>query len=498
MSSMTLNFRISARHIMALVVLLFTTQAFSQLTNSVPRMVKEQSLNIFTGREMAQATLIANDPNEPELITTQKKTLQVISPKQLNAANNEFLNVILQISESTNSLATNLENYYIIDYFAHGFEKMKVQSDLNQKQELLDKAKYWVALIPKNTTVTQTLVQLEWFKEGVGGHGQIRYKLSDELILIRRELLSNLNQKNISKIQIKDFSKQSSLWQDRFLTASPIVKIPGDVTFTLMATRTVGGPTAWGPVSGLTGAFANALTLNSTDHIAVMQVQDNYVEQVELSNTESNETVRQQAQASFEYAINYSNQVQETHIYHLIFNSCITAAMKILNADNQGFQNLNLFSFNPYTFIDEFKKNKTNNKTSSLNLEYGSKLTKRYVNPQVAPYLETVKNQNFDSFIQQFAYKNLDLTYLEMHHLIQFSGLILQKIKSKQIKILPIEDFKITLALEADNYLKSQNIQLSYEQKLKLNRKAQELFELLGDNLDFLYPIVMNLLKTQN
>lgn len=458
----------------------------AQLTNSVPRMAKQQVLNIFTGDQLQEVTLKANVDTEPALITTQKKSVQLLDAKKLSKENQQLLKNVLVANGSS---SIDLDQYYIIDYFSHGFEKIKHTSDLNQELELYDRANYWVALLPKKIVAVKTLPQIEWFKEGIGGHGQVRYQLDQDLILVKRQLLEKNLTTNTSsasqKVQIKDLTKEK--WINRILTRSTVVKIPGDLTFTLMAIRYEGGPTEWGAASGLTGVFANALTFTSTDHIALMQLPKNYVEQVELKNSASLGT------QSLHFALNYASQTQETEIYHLIFNSCINAAFKVLSGNGQIYSSLNIYNFNPYTFLEQFKDLTTQNTQPSLNQEYNYGVQTRPMNKQVEPFINVTKSVEFERFVRQFSYLNLDLNYTEMMHLMNLSQELIVKAKSNQIE-LNEESVKKAIG----EYLIRNNIQLTPELNRRFEKKSLQMLDLLKGNSHFLKILLLQMIRTQN
>lgn len=471
---------------LGLCLILISSLSSAQLTNSVPRLAKQQVLNIFTGDQVQEVTLKANVDSEPELITTQKKTIVLLDSKALSEENKQLLSNVLLAS---GSLTLDLNQYYIIDYFSHGFEKIKNKSDLSQNLELYDRANYWVALLPKKAVALKTIPQMEWFKEGIGGHGQIRYQLDQDLILVKRQLLEKNMTTNTKsreqKILIKDLTQEN--WTSRILTRSTVIKIPGDLTFTLMAIRYEGGPTEWGAASGLTGVFANALTFTSTDHIALMQLQKNYVEQVELKDS-----VRLGTQ-SLHYALNYASQTQENEIYHLIFNSCINAAFKVLSGEGKIYSSLNIYNFNPYTFLDQFNDLKTQSIVPSLNQEYAYGTQVRPMNKQIEPFIKVAKTTEFERFIRQFAFLNLDLNYAEMMHLMNLTQELLTKTKNKQIE-LNEESIKKAIG----EYLVRNNIQVTPELKERLDRKGLQMLELLKGNTHFLKLLLLQVIRTQN
>lgn len=457
----------------------FTFLCFSiaeaQLPNSVSYLSTRQVLNIYTGKEITMATLMANDQNLPPLITTQKKSIQLVDPASLQSEQRAYLQTLID--------GRDLNKFYLVDYFAHGYEKMKKASDIELSLELMDKAKLWLALIPKDVVVKNIYLQTEWFKEGVGGHAQIRYQLNQDITLIDRALLTADAKTQLKNLKLQDFTKTD--WKTRFLTNESVIKIPGDITFTLMAIRYEGGPEDWGAISGLTGAFANALTFTSTDHIAVMQGRENFIEQLQLNNAKINGT------KTLHYALNYSNGTQEKEIYHLIFNSCINASLRVLAS---AYKDINIFKFNPYTFSEQFAKLKTSQQPQSLNQEYETATQVRYIAPKVAPYLNIIQSPQFEVFVQQFAYKNLDLNYEEMSHLFEIGKILIFKIKAGQLDPLN----KKQIEAEVSKYMMDNKIPLTPDLKAKLDRKSQEMLALAKENLNFLILLMQNVIKTQN
>jgi len=295
------------------------TSSHAEDNNDPPRMA-----NHFTIIDAQQAlnlgpknlTIYADRPNDP-LITNQKLSLQEITfnelPMHLPSIKNGF-------------------RYF--KNFIHGIEGRA----LFENVEVQDQAEFWFMALPTNVAVKKAILQMEWFKEGYGGHAQLRFVLDSPIVLISKK--------------------------------GEIQTISGDVVYTLQAIRSINGSQTWGPMTGLTGTFANTYSLASTQHMANIQAGVNFIEQHELNFGQS------QRDAMFQYALGYGTQAKERELYNIIFNSCIQAVLDVVNIGDDA---VNEWVFNPYSVVkhlNTLKLIKKNISLPSLNKEFNSPVQK--------------------------------------------------------------------------------------------------------------------------
>ncbi len=181
-----------------------------------------------------------------------------------------------------------------------------------------DPSELWQLYLPMKTQVTDTIFQLEWFRTSIGGHAQIRFKLSNPLLLVSQE-------------------------------TGELKFIEGDVVYALMALRTETGNQSWNAVTGLTGSFAASYMLATTSHMAGRQLRSDdssVVEQYRLNFTEA------QKRNLFAYALQVGPRVGERDIYNLIYNSCINAALRAIRTIDS---RVDAWEFNPYRVLPQLQ-----------------------------------------------------------------------------------------------------------------------------------------------
>ena len=225
------------------------------------------------------------------------------------------------VKNRTKFSATGFENFHIIGNFVHHIDASAEQS-------------FFVAIVPKTATVSNLLLQMEWFGDGAGGHSQIRFILDQNFIAIP---------------QVAD-------QYSPFVISNKDGK--GDFVYSLQALRVNGGITKWSPIEGLMGEYANALQFFSTPSKAKRQIFDSYVAQYEITSL-----TPKQKQSILEAALVRSNTLEDSTIYNTVFNSCITHALYALRGlpsagkpgQYYGMSGVDPAWFNPYTVVQRVK-----------------------------------------------------------------------------------------------------------------------------------------------
>lgn len=381
----------------------------------------QENINIrlgFQGSAVQSVTLKANDSSQPELILNQKRTLELLDQKvhsnllKLADINFEKIKTLFAEAGVSSIQATSLDDFYIVNEFHHGIKKIQKPEEIYSTNiSYKDDAQFWIAVIPKSSIVSNISVQTEWFGEGIGAHGQIRFKLNTPVLLFPKTA-SNSGTLNLL----------NSNWKER-LTAdtSKIQIVPGDLVFTLMVNRYVGGPDVWGPQTGLTGVFGNAYGLASMDHMALVETHENVLKEISLQDPST------KGQKVFEFALKNANQLGQGHIYNLIFNSCITTAMQTLYSNGEGY-NVDPYAFNPYNFTQSIQSfRKIEEPETNLNETYGSPLSKVEIMPSVQSKINIIKQPQFDSMIKSVAFQLLDFNYEELQIIIEITKQLFDK-----------------------------------------------------------------------
>ncbi|MGZ3726553.1 MAG: lipoprotein N-acyltransferase Lnb domain-containing protein [Pseudobdellovibrio sp.] len=255
--------------------------------------------------------LYADKPSDI-LISGQKKSLTVVAPQDQLLTNDQILKLY---STQLGSSADLTQGFKVYGNFIDGIKGKKAFD----KVELTDQADMWQMVLLNSEQVQESILHLEWFNSGIGGHAQIRFKLSQPILLISQD------------------DPSQTKW------------ISGDIVYTLMALRTVNGNPDWGVATGLTGAFANSYSMATAAHMAAIQTNlDNgsYVEQYQLKLSPM------QNQSLLSNVLLVGSQAQEKEVYNLIYNSCIQAAMRALKSVDS---RVDEWEFNPYMVLSDLQ-----------------------------------------------------------------------------------------------------------------------------------------------
>ncbi|MCB9025055.1 MAG: hypothetical protein H6625_01950 [Bdellovibrionaceae bacterium] len=353
--------------------------------------------------------------------------------RSLRLLNNEQLVKFNITTERLKSLygKADINSYYIFANFIHGM--------ISEHE-----SQFWIAIIPKFTKITNIYAQLEWFVQGAGAHMQYRMKISDPITLIPQN----------NKMPLKDWHQNP-------------IQIPGDFVYTLLALRTQNGPESWDPIRGVTGVYANAYSLQSTQHTAEDQTQSNFVEQVELIHPGD-----EAASEILKFAILNSDAHKEQDIYNSVFNSCVTAAMEALYANGGGYP-VNKDLFNPYRVWQHLAELGIikNDKIPSLNEEFSSKITRADMNPEIAaklkPLLPLIRSDGFDLIVRDitsyivsynWSYSEISILFKAFQHipkdanLLEVQWALNDYLKNSNLSEERISQIKI-LAIDVFNYL---------------------------------------------
>lgn len=308
--------------------------------------------------EMTQDLLLeAEVPNDP-LISVQKLSLIKTDLAKVGLSQEDIRSKFekalashgLSDTQTKEVLSNGFKAY---NNFIDGMKDSKPFAKLDQNF----RAKFWKMIIPQNVKIDSAVLQVEWFGEGVGAHGQIRMKLNSPLLLISKE------------------------------DPKEIKMISGDVVYTLMALRSKNGKQVWGPLTGLTGVFANSYSLATAQHMAYIQAQESFIEQFELNlNAEEKSKL-------LYHTLNFGTQAKETQIYNIIYNSCVHAVLRALNV---AVPKVDEWSFNPYNLVPHLK---------SIGL-IGKKLTS--VNKEFNSPVQALKNSE-NTKLLEFVSKNLSI-----------------------------------------------------------------------------------------
>ncbi|MFN8943721.1 MAG: hypothetical protein ACK5WZ_03760, partial [Pseudobdellovibrionaceae bacterium] len=281
------------------------------------------------------------------IIRNHKRSLQKVDLAELGV-NQDQLKAYYQRSMSGLLSAAQIEDlsregFDLYKNFIHGILGRNAYEAL----ETRDHGQFWVMVMPRQARIDSALLQLEMFGNGIGGHTQLRFKLNTPLLLIPQEKMNQFpghlsENKSAKVIQRIDGQNIRSVLGSLSVSENQDHIIPGDVVYTLMALRTDKGHETWGPLTGLTGSFANSFSLASTAHMASVQANHSFIQQFELKLTST------QKQNLLNYVLTYSNQEKERQIYNVIYNSCIQATMRALDfADRR----VDEWEFSPYSVV---------------------------------------------------------------------------------------------------------------------------------------------------
>ncbi|MCB0356489.1 MAG: hypothetical protein KDD40_05750 [Bdellovibrionales bacterium] len=422
----------------------------------VPLMSSEQNLKEehlgFSGE--GPLLLHALHPGDP-LLHQQKRSIRFLNAEQLAK-----FKITPERLESIYG-SPHLEDYYIFANFIHG--------EVNDKN-----SRFWLAIIPQFTVITNVFLNIEWFIEGAGAHFQYRMKFSEPITL--------LPQNKIPPDDWHEHLADSQSWsmQDSLSYESPM-QISGDIVHTLLALRTQQGPQDWGPVEGVTGAYANAYAFQSTLHTALVQSNRNWVEQVELF-IPNQETVRDILNLS----LNKSHTNKESDIYNTVYNSCVTSGMEALYANGLGYS-IDKDLFNPYRIIDHFTKlgYVKNDNYPSLNEEFNSTVSFQDINQEVSNKIEAllpiIKSDSFDLVMRGIT------SHIVIH---QWSHVEITTL-FKALTSIPAG----ANLIEANKAIKKSiaDTNLSNERKKEIKSLGIEIFNFILEKLDKFDPQLVNL-----
>jgi hypothetical protein len=290
--------------------------------------------------------LLSDRPGDP-LIKVQKRSLKKIDLIGSGIDEN-LVAQYFRYQMSRTMSDTEIDNlasggFEVFSNFMHGMR----EKDAYDQIKTHDPTQFWILIWPKNMRVSSSLLQTEMFGTGIGGHAQLRLKLDAPLLLIPQEyenrlsevLAQNESSHVISRI---DGSNIKEILRAENVSSGRTVIIPGDIVYTLMALRTQSGRDSWGPLTGLTGTFANSYSVGSAAYIASIQGNHNFISQYNL------EFSAEQNQKLLEYVLSYPLQEGERQIYNLIYNSCIQTVMRALNHVDQ---RVDAWEFSPYSVV---------------------------------------------------------------------------------------------------------------------------------------------------
>lgn len=298
--------------------------------------------------------LYADRPSDI-LIAGHKKSLIVINEQDQILSHDEILNsysALLGRKHSASLLANLLkQGYKVYGNFIDGIKGKRAFD----KVEIQDQAEMWQMVLLNSAQVEQSILHMEWFSTGIGGHAQIRFKLDTPILLVSQD------------------GSRRTKW------------IAGDIVYTLMALRTANGNSEWGVSTGLTGAFANSYSVASAAHMAAVQTNsDNgsFIDQYLLNLSPM------QNQSLLKNILQVGTVALEKEVYNLIYNSCIQAALRALKAVDA---RVDEWQFNPYMVLSDLQKLKLiGPKLQSVNEEFNSPV-KSLQNEQNAKNIALVK-----------------------------------------------------------------------------------------------------------
>lgn len=293
-------------------------QALNQTLKMSPQMILKNAP--VPSLDKPQTLVIKADKPNDTLITEQKKSLVrlqtsevLISQEQIQNLYRAELGKQLTPAEVEKQISS---GYVVYANFMDGIQGRAMYD----KVELHDRANLYQIVVLNSNQVQKTILQMEWFNSGIGGHAQLRFKTTQPFLLISQDDPS----------------------RTRF--------IKGDVVYGLMAIRTEHGNTTWGAVTALTGSFANSYSLSTPEHMASIQLNvDNgsFMQQYEMKLS------AQQSQNLFSNVLQTGSRAREREIYNLVFNNCVQAAMRALKTVDS---RVDAWEFNPYEVVPQLKK----------------------------------------------------------------------------------------------------------------------------------------------
>lgn len=310
------------RSTLSLLVLAAALSSYAQTAVEPIKMSSQMTLQNVPVPTPAtpQRIVFRSDRPRDILIVGQKRSLVRLQPSEVLISQNQIQN--LYRSELGKKItAAQAETQIASGYTVYGNFMDGIQGRaMYDKIDLHDKANLYQIVILNSNKVEKTILQMEWFNSGVGGHAQLRFKTSQPMLLISQDDPS----------------------QTRF--------IPGDVVYGLMAIRTEHGNNTWGAVTALTGSFANSYSLSTPQHMAGIQLNvDNgsFMQQYEM-NLPANKQ-----QALFNNSLMVGTNAREREIYNLVFNNCVEAIMRALKTVDA---RVDGWEFNPYAVLPQLKK----------------------------------------------------------------------------------------------------------------------------------------------
>ncbi len=347
------------------------------------------------------SSLILSSPTREadgnQLKLESKRSIVLMDESSLGELDESLADAITEVVDNKSELLNELN----IEYSKPGIENFYVLGNFEAARTPGAESEWFVALIPKDVVVEKVILQTEWFGSGAGGHNQIRMILNQPVVGI----------------------PQSSHSHTPFVFAYDGDK--GDITYALQAARVKGGEQDWAPLKGVMGEFGNALQFFDTRTLALDQITRSVVDDLVVLDVESvtgsteKAKIRKQTSSVLVQAIVDSDSEQELSIYHTVFASCVTYALKALKA---GIPEIKTTWFNPYSINVQVQNVLGSNWTlirSSMNDTYGPYLESlggdvmtwekiRKTHPQMSNLVRNLKgpvlqNPAFDRIVQKVA-----------------------------------------------------------------------------------------------
>jgi hypothetical protein len=391
-----------------LSILTLNSVAHAQLKEAPARLSPTDSLNITVNGQSKSIVLQAENQSRPLLNVNLKRSIRLVDTeieiKEFLAQGITLAQIQAAFKLRGFAQIKSFADLIVIKNYAHGVKGFTKAEIFKKDVTEASNAHFWYAVLPKGAKVTRAIVQRDWFSEGAGAHGQVRYILNSPVLLVPQEVKPK-------SIQIVDATRVD--WKSHFTIENNIPHLaPADMVYSLYAIRYQNGPANWDLFTGLGGVFANAYTLASTAHNVVYLAKDDLVEQHDLISPQTLGT------KSFLASLKRSDQYKEERIYHLIFNSCITEMNRALYAEGQGYplRDLGVQSsdFNPYTFIEKLKPVISKTAVPTLNQEFGSAVKSKAINPHVEKNIALVQSAEFETIVLNIALEAMSLSYKEL------------------------------------------------------------------------------------
>ncbi|RYZ76176.1 MAG: DUF4105 domain-containing protein [Proteobacteria bacterium] len=287
--------------------------AGSQMTAQMTAQMLFKNAPVPTSSQLKDLRFFADQPGD-SVVTVQRPSLNAVDASAALLSKSQIEQAFGAQIGAGQAAQVLSSGYRVFGNFVDGLKGKPEFAPFNAA----DPSELWQVIIPNRTTVNETILQLEWFRTSIGGHAQIRFKLSNPLLLVS---------------------------QDDGRTKF----VDGDVIYALMALKTQNGSQNWNAVTGLTGAFASSYMLATSQHMAHRQLRaddSSFVEQYRLRLTSA------QMQNMFSYALTVGPRVGEREIYNLIYNSCIQAALRAIKTVDA---RVDHWEFNPYNVVPELQ-----------------------------------------------------------------------------------------------------------------------------------------------